>query len=97
MVIGGSVGAPDPDDDGGVYDRTAIGEEVKPQGVESGGSRANWVKGGDGKEERPVPPMMAIGILSILQYAPGRGGDGQFELLSAGGRGGIGRTGVGRW
>ncbi len=41
-----------------------MGEEVKPQGVDSGGSRANGVKGGDGREERPVPPMMAIGIVS---------------------------------
>lgn len=39
-----------------------MGEEVKPQGVEKGGNRANGVNGGEGKEERPVPPMMAIEI-----------------------------------
>ena len=39
-----------------------MGEEVKPQGVEKGGSRANGVNGGEGREERPVPPIMAIGI-----------------------------------
>lgn len=57
--------------EGGRYDRTAMGEEVKPQGVEKGGSRAKGVKGGEGREESPVPPMMAIGIGSArgeLQY-----------------------------
>lgn len=39
----------------------AIGEEGRPQGVGVGGIRARGVKGGEGREERPVPPMMAIG------------------------------------
>lgn len=50
---------------GGVYDRMAMGEDVRPHGVENGGSRANGVKGGEGSEERPVPPMMAIEMGSV--------------------------------
>lgn len=38
-----------------------MGEEGKPQGVRIGGMRARGRKGGEGREERPVPPMMAMG------------------------------------
>ena len=41
-----------------------MGEEERPQGVRVGGMRARGVKGGDGREERPVPPIMAIGTAS---------------------------------
>lgn len=36
-----------------------IGEDDSPQGVDGGGRVATGVNGGDGREERPVPPMMA--------------------------------------
>lgn len=39
----------------------AIGEEGRPQGVGVWGIRAIGVKVGEGREERPVPPIMAIG------------------------------------
>lgn len=52
-----------------------IGEEGGPQGVGGGGSRARGWKGGEGREERPVPPIMAM--------ETGSGG-----LLGGGGRGG---------
>lgn len=37
-----------------------MGEDVRPQGVEMEGRRASGVKGGEGREERPVPPITAI-------------------------------------
>lgn len=49
-------------DGGGVYERMAMGEDGRPHGVSGGGSRARGVNGGEGREERPVPPMMAIGM-----------------------------------
>lgn len=39
----------------------AIGEEGQPQGVGVCGIRATGVKVGEGREERPVPPIMAMG------------------------------------
>ena len=39
----------------------AIGEDGRPHGVSGGGRRARGVNGGEGREDRPVPPMMAIG------------------------------------
>lgn len=39
----------------------AIGDEGRPQGVGVGGMRARGWKGGEGREERPVPPIMAMG------------------------------------
>lgn len=39
----------------------AIGEEGRPQGVGVGGMRARGRKGGEGREERPVPPIIAMG------------------------------------
>lgn len=47
---------------GGVYDSTAMGDDVRPHGVEVGGRTASGVKGGEGREERPVPPITAMGI-----------------------------------
>lgn len=41
-----------------------IGEDAGPHGVTGGGRTARGVNGGDGREERPVPPIMAIGIVS---------------------------------
>lgn len=38
-----------------------MGEEGRPQGVGVGGRRARGVKGGEGREESPVPPIMAMG------------------------------------
>ena len=32
-----------------------------PQGVSGGGRKASGLKGGEGREERPVPPMIPIG------------------------------------
>lgn len=42
-----------------------IGLEGSPHGVSKGGIRARGVKGGDGREERPVPPIMAMGTGSV--------------------------------
>lgn len=42
-----------------------IGEEGRPQGVSKGGIWAMGVKGGEGREERPVPPIMAMGTGSV--------------------------------
>lgn len=39
-----------------------MGEEGVPHGVGVGGRTARGVKGGEGRAERPVPPMMAMGI-----------------------------------
>lgn len=36
-----------------------------PQGFLRGGRRAIGVKGGEGSEERPVPPIMAMGTGSM--------------------------------
>jgi hypothetical protein len=38
-----------------------MGEDGVPQGVWIGGRTARGVKGGEGREERPVPPIMAMG------------------------------------
>ena len=53
-----------------------MGEEGRPQGVGVGGRRAMGVKGGWGREERPVPPIMAIGtgsenvrLISLVFYS----------------------------
>ncbi len=43
----------------------AIGEDGRPHGVSKGGIRAIGVKGGEGREERPVPPIMAMGTGSV--------------------------------
>ena len=55
----------------------AIGEDGRPQGVGVGGMRATGVKGGEGREERPVPPIMAIGTASggvlVALWIQGRG------------------------
>lgn len=64
-----------------------IGEEGAPQGVRGGGIWARGWKGGEGREERPVPPIMAMGT--------GSGG-----LLGGGERGGArgdGGTRLGMW
>lgn len=47
-----------------------MGEDGRPHGVSGGGRRARGVNGGDGREERPVPPMIAIGI-----------GSGQYQQI----------------
>lgn len=39
-----------------------MGEEGRPQGVSGGGIRARGSKGGEGREESPVPPIMAMGM-----------------------------------
>ena len=39
-----------------------MGEEGRPQGVGGGGRRARGLKGGEGRVERPVPPITAMGI-----------------------------------
>lgn len=39
-----------------------MGEDVRPQGVEMRGRMASGVKGGDGREEMPVPPITATGM-----------------------------------
>lgn len=103
MVMGFGVGLSEEEEgeeEGGVYVKTAMGEDVKPQGVDMGGSKAKGVKGGEGREERPVPPIMAIGIGSMMgELLVGRlkgwvgvtgSGEGQ------GGKGGTGSRGRGR-
>lgn len=45
-----------------------MGEEGVPHGVEGGGRSATGLKGGDGREGRPVPPMMAIEIGSVHTF-----------------------------
>lgn len=47
-------------EESGAYRRMDIGEEGRPQGVGGAGSIATGVKGGVGRVERPVPPMIAI-------------------------------------
>ncbi len=42
-----------------------MGEEGRPHGVGVRGRIAIGVKGGEGREERPVPPIMAMGIGSV--------------------------------
>lgn len=37
-----------------------IGDDAGPHGVKGGGRTATGVNGGEGREERPVPPIMAI-------------------------------------
>ena len=59
MVVGFGFGVEV--EDGGVYERIDIGDDGRPQGVCGGGIRARGVNGGDGRDERPVPPIMAIG------------------------------------
>ena len=47
----------------GVKERMVIGEEGAPHGVvvtEVGRTARGW-KGGEGRAERPVPPIMAMG------------------------------------
>lgn len=39
-----------------------MGEEGRPHGVVGGGRRARGVKGGEGRDESPVPPTMAMEI-----------------------------------
>lgn len=51
-----------------------IGEEGRPQGVGVCGIRASGVKVGEGREERPVPPMMAIGTGSEGEFSGVFGG-----------------------
>ena len=51
--------------DFGLYDRIAIGDEAFPHGVSGGGRRASGLKGGEGREERPVPPMIPMGTGSF--------------------------------
>ncbi len=45
---------------GGAYVRIDMGEDGNPQGVEGGGRVATGLKGGDGRDPRPVPPIMAM-------------------------------------
>jgi len=54
----------------------AIGEEGKPHGVSNGGMRASGVKGGEGREERPVPPIMATGTGSVFVLVEDHAGSG---------------------
>lgn len=48
-----------------MYVKTEIGEDGYPHGVEGAGSDATGVNGGEGSEESPVPPMIAIWIGSL--------------------------------
>ncbi len=61
-----------------------MGEEGRPQGVGKWGMMARGVKGGDGREERPVPPIMAMGMGSV-GVSLGRGGEGGWERTWVGG------------
>lgn len=47
----------------------AIGEDGRPHGVSKGGIRASGVKGGCGSEDRPVPPIIAIGTGSAASQS----------------------------
>lgn len=47
-----------------------MGDEGRPQGVGVAVSTARGVKGGEGREERPVPPIIAIGIGAPVQIVP---------------------------
>jgi hypothetical protein len=44
-----------------------MGEEGRPQGVGVSGIRAMGVKEEEGREERPVPPIMAMGTGSGMR------------------------------
>lgn len=66
----------------GVKERMVIGEEGAPHGVvvtEMGRTARGW-KGGEGRVERPVPPIMAMGTGSAGVLVPGRGGEGRGNL-----------------
>lgn len=47
-----------------------MGDEGRPQGVGVAVSTVRGVKGGDGREERPVPPIIAIGMGGPVQMVP---------------------------
>lgn len=47
-----------------------MGDEGGPQGVGVAASTVWGVKGGEGREERPVPPIIAIGMGGPLQMVP---------------------------
>lgn len=47
-----------------------MGDEGRPQGVGVAVSTIRGVKGGEGREERPVPPIIAIGMGGPVQMAP---------------------------
>ena len=59
----------------GVYERIAMGEEGFPHGVSGAGRRANGLKGGEGREERPVPPIIPMGTGSTFVLATNIVGD----------------------
>lgn len=44
-----------------------MGDEGGPQGVGVAVSTVRGVKGGEGREERPVPPIIAIGMGGPVQ------------------------------
>ena len=81
-VGGGSAIWMIPSDDGGlsseafgVYERIAMGEEGFPHGVSEDGRRASGLKGGEGREERPVPPIIPMGTGSTDLLATNTIGD----------------------
>lgn len=47
-----------------------MGDEGEPQGVEVAVRTVRGVKGGEGREERPVPPTIAIGMGGPVQMVP---------------------------
>ena len=59
----------------GVYERIAMGEEGFPHGVSGDGRRASGLKGGEGREERPVPPIIPMETGSTLVLATNIIGD----------------------
>ena len=50
------------------YSRIVIGEDGAPHGVERSVNCATGVKGGEGRVERPVPPMIARGTGSEIVF-----------------------------
>ena len=64
----------DDDDVVGVKERMVMGEEGGPHGVvvvETGREARGW-KGGEGRVERPVPPIIAMGTGSGRVVSAGR-------------------------
>lgn len=65
-----------------MYERTVIGDDATPHGVDGAGSNARGWKGGEGSAERPVPPRMAMRIGSEKVV-------GREDILGLGERGGM--------
>lgn len=65
-----------------------MGEDGRPHGVVGGGRRARGVKGGEGRDESPVPPTIAmeIGSWNIVSAVSRKREEGSCRYRLLGGR-----------